>query len=583
MEYNIKHKEAQGRPAVQYAEMRDIMKFSQMPYTRPDLESTKTEFLRLIEAFKQARDKETAVSAYLSADKLIDHIDSMRALAYIRHTIDTNDTYYESEQSYFDEITPLLQELVQSLERALLDSPHRGDLEEKFGKLMFTNIEINLKTFDSAIIPELQQENKLVTEYNKLIASAQIPFDNKTLTLAQMTPYLEDTDRSIRKAACDARSAWFLERADKLDSMFDELVRLRTETAKKLGYESFTELGYYRMTRNCYDKEMVGRFREGVRKYIVPIAARLKASQARRIDVPSLKMYDDSLIFPEGNAKPFGTPEEIFEHGRTMYHELSPETGEFMEFMLENELFDVLTRPGKSGGGYCYTIPDHKAAFIFANFNGTSGDIDVLTHEAGHAFCSHMIRDRTPSPLRDYTYETAEVHSMSMEFFTWPWMGGFFKDADKYRYHHLIGCLTFIPYGTMVDDFQHSVYENPDMTPAERNKLWKDLEGVYRPWLDLEDTSFFEEGRRWQYQMHIYERPFYYIDYCLAQTVALAFWAESLKERTAAWEKYLKFIDFSGKLAFTGLIDACGLPVPFDPKMLESVAGAADKWLAHYK
>ena len=555
------------------------MKFSQMPYTRPDIDETQRSLAALIDAFERAGTPSDATDAYMSADRFIENLGTMGALASIRHSIDTTDEFFQAEQSYFDEIEPLLQEPLKRLERALLRSPHRAALERKFGELMFKNIEISLKTFDPAIISDLQRENKLTTEYDKLLASAQIAFDGKMLTLAQISPYLENTDRNVRRTACDARSAWFSVQADKFDSLYDELVGLRTGIAKKLGYDNYIELGYYRMTRNCYDRKMVADFREGVRRHIVPVAARLKKEQAARIGVPALKVYDDALIFPEGNAKPFGTPEDIFAHGRRMYHELSPETGEFIDFMLENELFDVLTRPGKSGGGYCAYIPDYKSAFIFANFNGTSGDVDVLTHEAGHAFNAHIIRDRSPSPLRECTYETAEVHSMSMEFFTWPWMEGFFRDAGKYRRQHLGDALTFIPYGTMVDEFQHHVYENPGMTPGERNALWKELEGIYRPWLDLRDTAFFEEGRRWQYQAHIYERPFYYIDYCLAQTVALSFWSEAQKDHAAAWEKYLKFIDCSGTLTFTESIGVCGLKSPFEPEMMSTVAATAAKWL----
>ena len=561
------------------------MKFSQMTYSRPDLEATKAELAGLIEAFRQAATADEAVSAFMDVDKFTVTIKSMIALASIRNSLDTTDEFYDAEKSYFDEVQPLLLEAMQPLKLALVGSPFRPALEEKFGTLMFTNIEMELKTFDPVIVPDLQQENKLVSEYDKLIASAQIEFDGKTLTLAQIKPYFEDTDRSVRKAATTATAQWFLERADKLDSLYDELVKLRTQMAKKLGFASFTELGYYRMTRNCYDGEMVARFRKGVRDYIVPIAARLKAEQAERIGLPSLKVYDDSFEHPDGNARPFGTPEEIFNHGRRMYHELSPQTAEFIDFMLDNELFDVLTRPGKSAGGYCTTIDMYKSPFIFANFNGTAGDIDVLTHEAGHAFNAYMIRDRAPSSLRQYTAETAEVHSMSMEFFTWPWMDGFFDktqeatDSDKYRYTHLAGALSFIPYGTMVDDFQHRIYENPDMSPKERNDLWRELEGIYRPWLDLDETPFYEEGRRWQSQLHIYVYPFYYIDYCLAQTVALSFWADSQRDHAAAFQKYLKYIDFSGRKSFTESIAGCGLPSPFEPKMQDSLATAAAQWL----
>ena len=556
------------------------MKFSQIPYSRPELEATKQEYSKLIAAFEQAQTLEAALPAYRAVDAFQTRMYTLAAVVYIRHTLDTTDAFYDAEQTYFDETMPLLRELEQRMEKALLESQHREALEREFGGLMFRNIEISMKTFAPAITADLQQENRLTTEYDKLMSSAQIPFDGKTLTLAQITPYQQDPDAAVRRAATDAKSAWLMSHADKLDELYDELVRVRTEMARKLGYENYIELGYYRMQRNCYDEKMIAAFRDGVRRHIVPIAARLKREQAERIGAAQITPYDDAFEFPTGNAKPLGTPEQIFEHGKTMYHELSPETGKFIDSMLENELFDVLTRPGKSGGGYCYSIPEHEAAFIFANFNGTSGDIDVLTHEAGHAFAAYCCRGVYPTLLREYTNETAEVHSMSMEFFTWPWMDGFFGGASgKYRYSHLASALTFIPYGTMVDDFQHRIYANPDMTPRERNELWKELEGIYRPWLDLEGAPFFEEGRRWQYQAHIYERPFYYIDYCLAQTIALAFWAEDQEDHNAAWARYRKFLDFAGTETFTGIIVATGLPSPFNPDALRGLTSTASSWL----
>jgi len=555
------------------------MKFSQMPYARPDIAETKAAYLRHIEALEQAETGRDAVEAYLAADEYFGHVATMAVIASIRHSLDTADKFYDAENDYLDENLPLLRELGQRYEKAMLKSPHRAAMEAAFGTLIFQNIEMSLKTFKPEITEDLQSENRLSTEYDKLIASAEIEFDGKTLTLAQLAPYHQDTDRAVRKASMHVRADWFMAHAEELDRIFDQLVRLRDGMAKKMGYKNFIELGYYRMQRNCWDEHMAARFREGVRLYLVPVSERLKALQAGRLSLPRLTVYDDAIEFPDGNAKPVGTPEEIFRAGRRMYHELSPRTAEFFDFMLENELFDVLTRKGKSGGGYCATIPDYRAPFIFANFNGTSSDIDVLTHEAGHAYAAYAARDLRPSALQDYTFETAEVHSMAMEFFTWPWMESFFgAQTPKYRMSHLAGSLTFIPYGAMVDKFQHEIYQNPGMTPAERNALWYRLEGVYRPYLDS-DFPFYREGRRWQAQAHIYERPFYYLDYCLAQTAALCFWGEAQADFGAAFERYQKFVGFAGTRTFTGCIEGAGLPSPFVPETMKTVAAAAAAWL----
>jgi len=556
------------------------MKFPQMPYKRPELNEVNQKLTQILTGIKNATTAEECFAAYKTYDEYSQYLQSMFTIARIRNSLDTTSEEYNKEKTYMDEVLPQLSAKFQEFELAIMASPFRKDMEAAWGSLLFKNIELSLKKFKPEIVPLLQEENRLYSEYTNLIASAQIEFDGKKLTLAQIKPYGEVPDRAARKAAIDAASAWFMSHASKWDELFDKLVKLRAQIATELGHENFVETGYYRMQRNCYGTKDVAKFREGVKKYIVPVAKRLKAEQASRIGVDSLKIYDDTFEYPDGNATPKGTPDDIFAHGKKMYHELSPETAEFIDFMLENELFDVLTRPGKAAGGYCATIPLHKAPFIFANFNGTSGDIDVLTHEAGHAYASYKAKDIYPFALRRYSSETAEVHSMAMEFFTWPWMEGFFGDqTERYYYSHLASALFFIPYGTMVDEFQHHIYENPNMTPTERNALWLKLEGEYRPWLDLTNTPFYGEGRRWQSQLHIYGLPFYYIDYCLAQIMALSFWTEAQENHAAAWEKYVRFTGFAGTKTFADLIGDAGLPTPFEPENLKTVADAVVKWL----
>ena len=559
------------------------MKFKDMPYKRLELEPTKQVLESIVNNFKNAKTLEECLNAYKEYDTYSKEISTIIALSFIRNSLDTTNEFYSAEKDYNDELRPELKPFHQEMNKALLETHFREELEKKWGNLMFRNIEIDLKTFKDEIVEDLKEENKLSTEYDKLTASAQIEFDGKILTLAQMGIYYENPDREVRKSALFAAENWRLAHKDELDSIFDNLVKVRSKIAKKLGHENFIETGYYRMSRNCYDKKMVSDFREGVLKHIVPIVTKIKESQRKRINVQSIKHYDNWFVYPDGNPTPKGTPEEIFEHGKKMYNELSEETGKFMDFLLESELFDVMTRKGKSGGGYCYTIEKYKAPFIFANFNGTSGDIDVLTHEVGHAYASYIGRDTYPTKLTDYPHETAEIHSMSMEFFTWPWMEGFFKeDTQKYYYTHLADALTFLPYGVMVDEFQHLIYEKPEMTPEQRNKLWLSLEKKYRPWLDEKDIPGIEEGRFWQRQSHIYQDPFYYIDYCLAQIAALSFWAKSRQNHKEAFEKYRRLVSLQATKTFVELLEDADMPSPFVSENLKLVSDEAIKFLETY-
>ena len=335
------------------------------------------------------------------------------------------------------------------------------------------------------------------------------------------------------------------------------------------------------MGRNSYTKEDVEKFRAAVVKYLVPAAEQVVKAQAKRLgkEYP-LNFADAALFYRTGNAAPQGGPDDIVAQGVGFYHDLSPETAEFIDFMMDGELLDVLSRTGKAGGGYCTEIPDYRSPFIFANFNGTQGDVEVMTHEAGHAFAAYMARDMVPLENHSPTYESCEIHSMSMEFFAWPWSEKFFgPQADKFRYKHLSDAVTFIPYGTMVDHFQHVVYENPDMTPAQRHAVWKELLGVYMPWMKLEEIPFYGDAKGWQRQSHIYERPFYYIDYCLAQTVALEFWNLMQTDRAGAWQRYLGLVKLAGTRTFTELVASAGLDTPFGDDALRTVSAAALRWL----
>lgn len=538
------------------------MKFSEMVYTRPDAAEVKAKFSAYTDRLRGAKNYAEARCIFLEKEETQKLVAGMGSLANIRHSIDTRDEFYDNEISFWNSFSPELQEYSQAWTAALLESPFRPDFEKEFGDLMFVNAEIELKAFSPEIIPELQKENELTVEYEKLLASAKIPFEGSVYTLSQLTPFKTDSDDARRLAAWKAEGEWYKANQEKLDSIYDELVHLRDTMGKKLGYEGYTTLGYYRMGRNCYTKSDVEKFRAAVQKYLVPVADSVIRAQAERLDKSyPLSFADAALSFRSGNPWPQGSAEEILAQGRKFYDELSPETSEFFHTMLDNELLDVLSTEGKQSGGYCDELPQYEVPFIFANFNGTQGDVEVVTHEAGHAFAYWMNRKRIPLDYAWPSMEACEVHSMSMEFFAWPWAKGFFgKDEKKFLYSHLASALTFIPYGTMVDHFQHIVYEKPELTPAQRHAEWKRLLGVYMPWMKLDgEIPFYSEGEGWQRQHHIYSSPFYYIDYCLAQTVALEFWAMIQADMADAWKHYMAYTVQGGSRTFTDLLKNAGL------------------------
>ena len=561
------------------------MKFSEMTYARPDPGKIKKQTAEYTEKLKNAQSYGEARAVFLAYEEEYKKVDTLITLVYIRQSIDTRDEFYSAEKDFWDENLPEIEEYEQEWIKALVESPFRRDFEAEYGDLLFIKAEMEKKTFSPEIIEDLQRENELTSEYDDLIASAQIPFEGGVYTLSQMVPFQDDLDDARRLAAWKAKGQWFKDHQAKLDSIYDELVKLRDSMGRKLGYGGYTQLGYYRMERNCYTKEDVEKFRAAVQKYLVPVADSIMREQAKRIGRPyPLSFADQSVEFRSGNPLPAGTAQDILDQGRKFYDELSPETSEFFRTMLDEELMDVLATEGKQAGGYENSLPYYERPFIFANFNGTKGDVEVVTHEAGHAFAYWMNRKRVPMEYAEPSSEACEVHSMSMEFFGWKNAEGFFgPDAAKFKYSHLAAALTFIPYGTMVDHFQHIVYEKPDMTPAERHAEWRRLTGIYMPWLKLDgEIPFFSEGERWQAQGHIYEMPFYYIDYCLAQTVSLEFWAMIQQDEADAWQHYMAYTKQGGSRTFTELLKHAGLKTPFEEDCLKTVCEAAKNWLDRF-
>lgn len=561
-------------------EMSLATSFRDFHYERPDVEHVKQQFATLLEDFTNASTFAQQNLAMDAINGVRSQFESMRELTSVRHTIDTRDEFYKAEQDFFDEIQPVYEGLISDYYRALVNSKFRSELEAKWGQQLFRLAELTLKTFSPDIVDDLAEENKLASEYQQLIASAKIMFDGEERNLPQLGPYLQSTDRSVRKAAYEARYSFFKENEAKFDEIYDQLVKVRTRLARKLGFENFVELGYARMSRTDYDAKMVANFRDQVHQFIVPVAESLRGRQAKRLGLDKLNYYDINFEFQSGNPTPKGSPEWIVENGRTMYAELSNETEEFFNFMVDNDLMDLVTKKGKAGGGYCTYMSAFKAPFIFSNFNGTSGDIDVLTHEAGHAFQVYSSRKYEIPEYNWPTFESCEIHSMSMEFFTWPWMEKFFKeDTDKYKFAHLQSALQFIPYGVAVDEFQHFVYANPEATPDERKRTWREIERKYVPHRNYEQNDYLERGGFWHQQGHIFRTPFYYIDYTLAQICALQFWKRMNEDREAAWNDYVTLCGEGGSKSFTGLVKVANLVSPFEDGCVESIIGVIGDWL----
>ncbi len=556
------------------------MKVSEIPYVRVDVEEIKKVYEEQTEKILNAKSAAEVLAARKTLLNAEVELTTASSLSYMRWSCNTKDEFYKGEKEYYENQLPLLSGAQIAYMKAMLQTPFRAEVEKALPAPIYKSYEVSLKALDERVVDELREESALVNQYATFMSEFTVDFDGKKLPLTLLKKYMDDGDREVRKRAFDALGATFEQNSELLDGIYDKLVKVRTRMAQKMGYKNYVELGYYKMGRLCYNREMVEKFRENVLNDVVPVVSRVRKARAEKLGISDMKLYDYGVCFACGDPEPVLDANGMFNAGREMYREMSKETGEFIDMMLENEAFDVLSREGKWGGGYCTEFPKYKQPFILANFNGSSGDVDVLTHEAGHAFASYLAFKNNLDPECPLGMETAETHSMSMEFFCWKFIDKFFAGrANDYKYKHLLDSLSFLTYGTVVDAFQHIVYENPDMTPAERNAAWNDLEAKFRPYLNTKGMRYFEKGTRWQYQMHIYESPFYYIDYCLAQSDALQFLFTSLENYGDAFSRYYKFTSHYGSEFFTDMLKEVGIKSPFEKGALKEVAEKSEKLL----
>ena len=541
-------------------------KFSELEYTRPDFETAKSQLTNWTEQVKKASCAEDVFEVIRKLDEESKHLNTQYTLVYVRHTIDTTDDFYEKEQEYLNEQLPELSPYQVALSEAIADSSFRPQIEERFGKQYFTQIDLQRRSFCEKNIPLMQRESKLTMEYQKIMAGCQIEFDGKTLNLYGIQKYFEHEDRNTRAAAFKAYSDFYHEHESRLEEIWDELIRIRNEMGRNLGFENFIPLGYMNQGRSDYGVKEVKAFREQVRRVLVPLCEKLYDAQAKRLGIPYVMVFDEKRIFADGNAQPIGNDEVLVPQAQKMYHELSPETGEFIDFMIGHGLMDLKNKPGKASTGYMTDLPDLSAPFVFSCFNGTIGDVQVLTHELGHAFAGYMAM--RSQPISDYYSEStdiAEIHSMSMEQFCYPWAEYFFGDqADKFRFAHLQEAMTFVPFGVAVDEFQHICYTHPELTPKERTMVWHKLEHRYMPWRRYQNDEFMNRGGYWYHKLHIFLYPFYYINYTLTTMGAMEFKKKDAENHEAAWEDYLRLCKVGGSMSYLETLRYANLSVPFE-------------------
>ena len=561
--------------------MSPTINFADIQVDTPTIEEVESEYRAIAEALDNAQTKAERQKALQQWENLRRRLDSWSALTSLNFSQDTRNEAYKKAQEYADELQPKLTALAIEMKRKLLNSQHRAELEEILGKHAFDLWSADVTTFEPKIEADLVREAKLVNQYVELLASAAIEFAGETVNLSGILKYTEDSDRNTRYEAEKARWQFFSDNQEQLDEIYDRLVELRHQMARKLGYDNYIDLGYKLRQRIDYTQADVANYRDEVVKEVVPLASKIIAQKAEKLNLDKVYFWDESVFDLQGNPQPSGEHDWMLDRARQMFDSMHPELGDFFGMMVDGNLLDLKTRPGKAGGGFCTSFPTHDVPYIFANFNGTKSDVEVFTHEVGHAFQCWQSRSL---PMIDYlwpTYEACEIHSMSLEFLTRSQMDKFFADdAERFCQSHLEQSILFLPYGCAVDHFQHLVYANPEATPQERNQMWQELEARYLPWRDYRDLAYPSQGGLWQAKQHIYCYPFYYIDYTLALCCAMQFWVKAEANYEATLAEYIALCQRGGQAPFQTLVKSANLVSPFETGCLARVVEKARQYLS---
>jgi oligoendopeptidase F len=490
---------------------------------------------------------------------------------YIAMTCQTDDPEREAAYlAFVRDIEPKLKPIQNEIRSRYLDAPARSQLSRARYAVFERALQNRRALFREANIPRETQLAELEQQYQKVVGAMTVTFRGEERTLPQMAPFLEETDRSVRKEAWELSAERRLEDREALDGLFDQMKKLRIEIAHEAGFADFVEFAFRNRERFDYGAADTIRFHEAVEHVVVPLARQIQQEQQASLGVETLRPWDLSVDrLGRAPLEPFKDVEKLAVGTETIFRDVDPELGDQFAFLRSRDLLDLANRKGKAPGGYQTTLEDARLPFIFMNAVGLDSDLRTLLHEGGHAFHTLASRGEPLAAYRESPLEFCEVASMSMELLGARRLEAFYQSAERDRSNRklLEGIVLILPWIATVDAFQHWIYSHPDHTRAQRRAAWRDLLERFGGNVDHRG---YEEARdnSWHRQLHIFLYPFYYIEYGIAQLGALQIWQRSLADRAGAVADYKKALALGGSRPLPELFAAAGIRFDFSEQII---------------
>ena len=500
----------------------------------------------------------------------------------IKMTCDTTDKTLEDAFTFFCmEIQPHIQPYADALNKKLMESPITAELDQSIFFPYLRSVKKNIELFREKNIPIQAELSVMQQQYGVIAGKMSVEINGKEYTLQQATKFLEDPDRKLREEVYRKIQERRLQDKDELDKLFSALITRRQQIAENAGFKNYRDYKFVELGRFDYTKEDCSLFHESVKQHVVPLARKIYEHKKTALGLEDFRPWDTE-VEPGGLAPlhPFKDGKDLLEKTESCFEKLNPFFAGCIRKMDELKHFDLESRKGKAPGGYNCPLAESGAPFIFMNAAGQMSDVTTMVHEGGHAVHSFLAHPLSLSAFKEYPMEIAEVASMAMELFSMEYWNVFFdneNDLKRAKLHQLERVITIFPWIAMIDKFQHWIYENPTHTVQERTDEWMRIAEEFS--IGTIDYSGLEKYREtaWQRQLHLYEVPFYYIEYGIAQLGAIGLWMQFKKDQSKALDNYINALSLGGTKTLPELYEAAGIKLDFSPNYIRELMRFVDK------
>ncbi|AGE79008.1 TPA: M3 family oligoendopeptidase [Bacillus thuringiensis] len=516
--------------------------------------------------------------------KVIWEIEEQLRLHYIAFQCNTDDEEikdtFEHDQQF---VKPLLKRYQNLLDNKYLESPFRMELDSNVYGLLDTKIKNAQKLFCEENIELEIQEDKLVTEYFEITGGLSAIWDGEEKTITELQSYLQDSNRDIRKKAKTIISEQFLSVEKELQNILNQLIEIRHQKAKNIQLENYRDYMFKKYERFDYSAIDCYELAESIRKYVVPLKDKIMLEKKEKLQVDTLRPWDVSAVTPDQKVlKPIANENDLIEKSTHIFNKLDVEFSALLNRMYKHNCLDLTSRKGKAAGGFCEYLPASQLSYIFMNLNYTQDDIITFIHEMGHSIHNELIK---PLELRQYIEipaETAELASMTMELFSLNYWDTFYtdkKDLKQAKINFFKDVISYLPIMLIVDQFQHWLYENPIHTSEERNEKYLQLQKHYQSSVIHIDGYENWIATSWLPVLHIFEVPFYYIEYAIAQLGALQMYKQYKEDPKQTLENYKKALSLGSSQSIKEVYDAAGIRFDFSGETIKELMLFVEKEL----